>query len=156
QIAFGAGEGKMRVISLRLPYIFGTMPVRIPPWKLFTDHIKGQSVFPSLPGGTTIVTFRLVAEAADGAMVKGAHGMTYAYSGIKMKYQESYQMMVDALGHSETTQVPVLPLETLLPNFEALDAEAKKAGKEHGIHLAVGARMNNRDLYIDPKITMEQ
>ncbi|NLJ40955.1 MAG: NAD(P)-dependent oxidoreductase [Clostridiales bacterium] len=156
QIGFAEGEGKMQVTSLRLPYIFGTMPGRMPLWKMFTDQIKGQPVFPSLPGGTAMVTAKQVAQAAYGAMVKGEHRMTYAIGGINMKYQEFYQMMVDALGQNETTQVPVLPLETLLPNFEALDAEAKKAGKEHGIHLAVGARMNSRDLYIDPKVTMEQ
>lgn len=156
QIAFAEGEGEMRVTSLRLPYIFGTMPGRMPLWKMFTDQIKGQPMFPSLPGGTAMVTAKQVAQAAYGAMVKGQHRTTYALGGINMKYQEFYQMMVDALGQKDTTQVPVLPLDVLLPNYVALDEQAKKAGKEHGIHMAVGAKMNNRDLYIDPKIAMDQ
>lgn len=154
QVAFAEGEGAMVVNSLRLPYIFGTMPGRMPLWKMFTDQIKGKDVFPSLQGGTTMVTVKQVAQAAAGALEKGEHRKTYALGGINMKYQEFYQMMVDALG--QDTQVPVVPLEAMLPTFEQLDAQSKAAGKEHGIHLAKGAQMNNRDLYIDPTEVMEQ
>ena len=153
QIAFAEGEGAMVVNSLRLPYIFGTMPGRMPLWKMFTDQVKGQATFPSLQGGTTMVTVKQVAQAARGALEQGEHRKTYALGGINMKYQEFYQMMVDALG--QNTQVPVVPLETMMPIYEGLDAQAKAEGKEHGIHLAKGAQMNNRDLYIDPKPVME-
>ncbi len=155
EIAFAEGEGAMVVNSLRLPYIFGTIPGRLPLWKMFTDQIKGQEVFPALQGGTTMVTVKQVAQAARGAMERGEHRKTYTLGGINMKYQTFYQMMAEALGQSATTQIPVLPLETLMPVYENLDREAKEHGKEHGIHLAKGAEMNNRDLYIDPRPVME-
>ena len=154
-IAFAEGEGAMVVTSLRLPYIFGTVPGRMPLWKMFTDQIKGQDVFPALQGGTTMVTVKQVAEAARGALEQGEHRGTYALGGINMKYQEFYEMMVEALGQKGKTQVPVLPLETMLPNYEALDKKAKEDGKEHGIHLAKGAQMSNKDLYIEPQEVME-
>ncbi len=155
ELAFAEGEGAMVVNSLRLPYIFGTIPGRLPLWKMFTDQIKGQEVFPALQGGTTMVTVKQVAQAARGAMERGEHRKTYTLGGINMKYQTFYQMMAEALGQSATTQIPVLPLETLMPVYENLDREAKEHGKEHGIHLAKGAEMNNRDLYIDPRPVME-
>lgn len=154
QIAFAEGEGAMVVNSLRLPYIFGTMPGRMPLWKMFTDQIKGQDVFPALPGGTAMVTIKQVAQAARGAMEQGEHRKTYALGGINMKYETYYKMMVEALG--QETQVPVVPLETMLPTYEALDKQAKDAGKEHGIHLALGAKMNNRDLYLDKEGPMKE
>ena len=71
QIAFEEGEGSMVVTSLRLPYIFGTIPGRTPLWKMYTDQIKGKPVFPALKGGTAVVTVEQVAEAAVGAMENG-------------------------------------------------------------------------------------
>lgn len=79
-IAFAEGEGAMVVTSLRLPYIFGLIPGRMPLWKMFTDQIKGKDVFPALQGGTTMVTAKQVARAARGALEQGEHRATYAGS----------------------------------------------------------------------------
>lgn len=154
QVAFAEGEGAMTVTSLRLPYIFGTMPGRMPLWKMFVDQIRGKEVFPSLKGGTAMVTVEQVAEAAVGALENGVHRGTYAISGHNMKFQEFYQMMVDALGQTDTTQIPVVPYEQMLPTYEAIDAQAKAEGKEHGMHMVISARLQAEDLYIDPQETM--
>ena len=119
-IAFAEGEGAMVVTSLRLPYIFGTMPGRMPLWKMFTDQIKGKDIFPALQGGTAMVTTKQVAQAALGALEKGQHRKTYALGGINMKYQVFYEMMVDALGQKDKTKVPVYPLEAMLPSYEEI------------------------------------
>ena len=154
QVAFAEGEGAMTVTSLRLPYIFGTMPGRMPLWKMFVDQIRGKEVFPSLKGGTAMVTVEQVAEATVGALENGVHRGTYAISGHNMKFQEFYQMMVDALGQTDTTQIPVVPYEQMLPTYEAIDAQAKAEGKEHGMHMVISARLQAEDLYIDPQETM--
>ena len=156
QIGMAEGEGKMRVSSLRLPYIFGSMPGRMPLWKMFTDQVKGKEVYPVLKGGTVMVTVKQVAQAAVGALEKGDHRGTYAIGGINMKYKDFFEMMVEALGQTGKTQVPVVPLEAVLPTYEKIDADTAAAGKEHGIKLAMGARMQERDLYIDPKETMDK
>lgn len=152
QVAFAEGESSMTVTSLRLPYIFGTMPGRTPLWKMFTDSIKGQEVFPALPGGTAMVTVEQVAEAAVGAMEKGIHRGTYAICDTNMKYKEFYEMMVAALG--QETQVPVVPYESVKAIYEGIDAQAKAEGKEHGIHSAISAQMQEVDLYLEPADTM--
>lgn len=156
QVAFAEGEGKMRVSSLRLPYIFGTMPGRIPLWKMFTDLVKGRETYPVLKGGTVMVTVKQVAQAAVGALEKGQHRKTYAIGNINMKYKEFFEMIVEALGQEDTTTIQVVPLETMMPIYEKIDADAKAAGKEHGVKVTMGARMNERDLYIDPTQTMEE
>lgn len=155
QVAFAEGEGKMRVTSLRLPYIFGNMPGRMPLWKMFSEQMKGKEVYPVLSGGTAMVTVKQVAQAAVGALEKGKHRHTYAISGINMKHKEFMDMMVEALGQKETTQIPILPLDTMMPNYEAMDQEAEKQGKEHGIHMVVSAQLNDRDLFIYPQETMD-
>lgn len=151
QIAFAEGEGSMIVTSLRLPYIFGTMPGRVPLWKMFTDQIKGQSVFPALKGGTAMVTAKQVGQAAVGAMEKGEHRKTYAIGDTNMKYQEFYKMMVDTLG--QKTEVSVVPYDAVKQIYEDIDAQAKIQGVEHGIHSSKSAQMQECDLYLSPKDT---
>lgn len=154
QVAFAEGEGSMTVTSLRLPYIFGTMPGRTPLWSMFVEQIRGQTVFPALAGGTAMVTVEQVAEAAVGAMEKGKHRGTYAISSKNMKFQEFYQMMVDALGQTDTTQVPVVAYEKMKPVYEGIDQKAAENGVEHGIHMTVSSQLQTQDLYLEPEDTM--
>ncbi|WP_439443186.1 NAD-dependent epimerase/dehydratase family protein [Listeria aquatica] len=151
QVAFAEGEGSMNVSSLRLPYIFGTMPGRVPLWKMFTDQIKGQAVFPALKGGTAMVTVEQVAEAAVGALEAKKHRAMYAICGENMKYQTFYKYMVDALG--QETEVPVVPLDAVREVYEGMDQASKAEGTEHGIHSIVTAELQELDLYLDPEDT---
>lgn len=152
QIAFAEGEGSMTVSSLRLPYIFGTMPGRMPLWKMFVDQIKGQPVYPALQGGTTMVTVEQVAEAAVGALENAHHRDTFAIGMLNMKYQKFYQMIADALGQKDT-QIPVVPFEQMKPTYEGVDKQADEQGKEHGIHVVTTGLMQTKDLYVDPDDT---
>lgn len=154
QVAFAEGEGTMTVTALRLPYIFGTMPGRVPLWKMFTDQVKGQATFPVLSGGTAMVTVEQVAEAAIGALEKGEHRTTYAICSKNMKFKEFYQMIIEALGQTETTQLIEVPYEQMQPIYEEIDQQTAAQGKEHGIHIALSTLMQTQDLYLDPQETM--
>ncbi|RKD23014.1 epimerase [Ammoniphilus oxalaticus] len=153
QVAFLEGEGAMDVISLRLPFIFGTMPFRTPLWKMFVNRVKGQDVVPVLNGGTAMVTAQQVAEAAIGAIEYGRHGSTYAISGINMKYKEFYEIIADLLEQKDTV-VQVVPLDQMKAAYRQVDEQAAAEGKEYGIHIERQADMQDRDAYIDPMDTM--
>ena len=156
QVGFAEGEGKMRVSSLRLPYIFGSMPGRMPLWKMFADRVKDQAVFPVLKGGTAAVTVEQVAQAAVGALERGEHRGTYALGGINLSHKDFMDRIVKAIGQEETTEIPVVPIEAVIENYRAIDQQTKAAGKEHGMHMEMIAEMNNRDLFIDPTEVMSE
>ncbi len=156
QIAFAEGEGEMTVCSIRLPYIFGTMPGREPLWTMFVEQAKNQEIFPAPAGGTAMVTVEQVAEAAVGALEKGVHRGTYAISALNMTFKDFYTMMVDALGQSETTKVPVLTYDQMKSTYEAIDQHAESQGTEHGIHMTVSGKLQSINLFIDPKETFTQ
>lgn len=156
QVGFAEGEGKMRVSSLRLPYIFGNMPGRMPLWKMFADRVKDQVIFPVLKGGTAAVTVQQVAQAAVGALEKGDHRGTYALGGINLTHEDFMNRIVKALGQEATTKVPVVPLDAVLDSYREIDKQTAAAGKEHGMHMEMVAEMNNRDLFIDPTEVMDQ
>lgn len=153
QVAFAEGEGEMTVCSIRLPYIFGTMPGREPLWTMFVEQARGKDLFPAPAGGTAMVTVEQVAEAALGALENGEHRGTYPICALNMSYKDFYTMIVEALGQSETTQVPVLTYDQMKPAYEAIDQEADANGVEHGIHMVVSGKLQSIDLFIDPEET---
>lgn len=155
QVAFLEGEGEMDVMSLRLPYIFGTMPGRTPLWKMFLQQIQGKELVPVLGGGTAMVTVRQVAQATVGALKYGKHGEKYAISDTNMKHAEFFQMIANILDQKDTV-IQVVPIEHIKPVMVQHDEQTAAAGKEHGIHLAKTADIQNRDAYIDPASTMLQ
>lgn len=153
EIAFMEGEGAMDVMSLRLPYIFGTMPQRTPLWKSFFPRVQGMDVVKVPAGGTAMVTTKQVAEAAVGALEHGEHRATYAISGINMKYEEFYKMIAESLGQTDTT-IETAALDQLKPSSEKMDEAVAAKGKEHAIHMGKQIEMQNRDAFIDPEETM--
>lgn len=153
EVACMEGEGGMDVMTLRLPFIFGVMPGRMPLWTMFVDRVKGKETVPVPGGGTAAVTAQQVAEATIGAIEHGQHRGKYAISGINMKHSEFHQMVLDALGQKDS-KIVVLPLEQMQPAMEQLDAATAAAGKEHGIHMSVAAAIQDRDAYLDPADTM--
>ncbi len=152
EIAVMEGEGGMDVMSIRLPYIFGTMPGRTPLWSVFVDQIRGQAFVPVLGGGTAMVTVRQVAEAAAGAIEHGTHGSRYAICGTNMKHRDFYRIIADVLEQPDT-QIETVPLEQMQPAMDQANAHSTAAGKEHGIHLGVTAAIQDRDAYLNAEDT---
>lgn len=153
EIACMEGEGGMDVMSIRLPYIFGVMPGRMPLWTMFVERVRGQKIVPVLGGGTAMVTAQQVAEATIGALENGVHAGKYSICGMNMKHSEFHQMVVDALGQEEST-VTVVPLEQMKPTMEQIDARNADSGKEQGVHMSMMAEIQDRDAYLDPADTM--
>lgn len=151
ELAMLEGGNEMDVMSLRLPYIFGTMPGRTPLWKMFIDQVRGKEVVNAPTGGTVMVTVQQVAEAAVGAMEFGKHEGRYPIAAINMKFTEFYQHMVDVLGQQST--VVATPVEHIKPAMEQYDIATANAGLEHGIHLALSAEIQARDAFVDPELT---
>ena len=87
-------------------------------------------------------------------MEKGKHRHTYAISALNMKFQDFFQMMVDALDQTETTQVPVVEYDQMKSVYEDIDRKAAEKGLEHGMHMVVSSKLQTEDLYLDPADTM--
>lgn len=154
QMAFCEGEGAMVANSLRLPYIFGTMPGRMPLWKMFSDQLNATDVFPVQESGITAsITARQVGEAAVGAMERGVHRGTYAISSHNLRLADLYRIMLGRLGRSDKVHLPDVPVEQIEPAMAALDHEAAEQGVQHAISMQMGARLRSLDLGIDPAET---
>ncbi|MGP7960416.1 NAD-dependent epimerase/dehydratase family protein [Sanguibacter sp. A247] len=155
EAAYLEGDGAMEVMSLRLPYIFGMMPGRMPLWEMFVNRIAAtHGAIHVQRGSTSAVTVAQVAQAAVGAMERGEHGGHYAINDYALTYREFHEIICTELGR-DTSDVVTVPLEAILPAMEQYDAATAAAGKEHGIHLVDSAVFQDRDAVTDPGLTHE-
>lgn len=155
EAAIMEGYGAMDVMSLRLPYIFGTMPGRIPLWQMFLDIARSQPerVVTQL-GSTSSVTVKQVAQATVGAVEHGEHGGKYPINGYNLRHTEFMALVCEALGRSKEDVVG-LPYELFVDQMQALDDATAASGKEHGIHLVDSTLFNSRDAVSDQGAGME-
>jgi len=153
QVAFLEGDGAMTVTSLRLPWIFGTMPDTIPLWNMFVTMdaaVPEDAPIAVASGGTVMVTTGQVAKAARGAIERGEHGKTYALGGINMTYADFHRMIAEEAG-MDPARVTPLPAAAFLPGMTAFDEAEAARGIEHGMHQADAVQVQERFAYIDPE-----
>lgn len=151
-----AGKSDMSVSVLELPYIFGSMPNRIPLWKdvLLDRFAKGRYIF--FPrGGTSMIAVEHVAEAIIGAIENGQHGKRYPVGDENHTYNEMLEMMMEAIGENKRIINIPKSLAVLAGGF--IEKGFKKRGLEGGLE----ARLLMRDimtdyLYFDTSNTVEK
>ena len=136
EVAYLEGDGAMDVMVLRLPYIFGLVArsAAAVGEASCTWSTPSRASSPSLSGATSSVTVRQVAEAAVGAMENGRHGGRYPINSHDLTYVEFFRLCCEALGRNPD-EVKVVPLDAMLPGYEAAQEQATSAGVEHGVHL---------------------
>jgi nucleoside-diphosphate-sugar epimerase len=152
QVAYLEGDPGMSVSTLRLPWIFGTMPGVVPLWSAFVQQVAATPVDQPIyvpVGSTTAITTRQVAQAARGALERGEHGKGYVVAGIDLTYAEFHRMIADALNIDRSRIQPV-PVDVFKPAMVAMDAQELDRGLEHGIHLADVAEIQGRDATTHP------
>lgn len=127
-------EGKFDVMVLELPYIFGSMPERMPIWKeVFIDRFfKGKTVF--FPkGGTTMIHVKHIGEAAIGALEHGKNGGRYPIGDLNV----SYNFMLEAMMEGLQCKKKIVNVNKKLCAFGAnmIAKKDAKEGKQAGLNM---------------------
>ncbi len=92
------GRG-MDVMILELPYIFGTMPNRVPLWKeVFFDRLLKMNPVLYPDGGSSMICVENVAEAIAGAVSRGKHAHRYVIGDQNLRWKEMFDIMFSAIG----------------------------------------------------------
>jgi len=150
QKVIAAGKEEMDVIILELPYIFGSMPNRIPLWKdvLLDRFAKGKTIF--FPkGGTNMITVEHVAEAIIGALEHGEHGARYTVGDENHTFNEMLEMMMSAIG--ENKKIINIPRFMAILAGIMIEKDMKKKGLEGGLEAEFLMRdIITNNLYFDP------
>jgi len=151
EIAVLAAAGKgMDVMILELPYIFGTMPNRIPLWKeTFFDHLLKMNPIFYPDGGSSMVCVGNVAEAIAGAVSLGDHAHRYAIGDQNLRWKEMFAIMFGAIG--------VRRRFIHVPHWMAAIAgrymmfRERRRSREPGLNLAyIFKDVISRDFFLEP------
>jgi dihydroflavonol-4-reductase len=153
--AIAAGGDGMAVMILELPYIFGSMPGRVPLWKeVFLDkYAKGRIVF--FPrGGTNMIAVPHVGEAVIGALERGAHGERYPIGDENRSYNDMLATMTSAIG--ERKRIMNIPRWVAVLAGRMLERSRRKHGLQGGLDgRYLMQDILTRELYFDASYTSE-
>jgi dihydroflavonol-4-reductase len=93
-----AAKGNLQVITLELPYIFGSEPEKIPLWKPLVNYVRLFSIVFYTHGGTNVVSVEMVAKAVLGSLENQIPGNRWVVGGQNVSWKEMITLMADALG----------------------------------------------------------
>ncbi|MHA1784896.1 MAG: NAD-dependent epimerase/dehydratase family protein [Candidatus Helarchaeota archaeon] len=151
------GGDKMEVMILELPYIFGTMPERVPLWKeVFVDRVlnmKPWMIFPK--GGTNMISVQHIAEAIVGAIERGKGGKRYTIGDKNLTWKEWLKIIQKAAGIKR--RILTMPCWMGTIWGWKLRRKDKKEGKEAGLnHKLLFKDIQCRELFFDPTPSQEE
>jgi nucleoside-diphosphate-sugar epimerase len=138
----------LSVSFLLLPYIFGTLPGKMPLWKPLIDYLDSWSPWVFYPaGGTAMVSVEEVATAAVAALERGEAGMEYPIVSNNLSWMEFIDRIQGYLGNHK--RVFTLPnwLDRVGARF--LEGNLKSKGKESGLNPVSFIDLQTRLTYLD-------
>ena len=149
-----AGSG-MDIMILELPYIFGTMPNRVPLWKeaLFDRLLKMNPIFYPA-GGTSMICVENVAEAIAGAVEHGKNGACYPLGGQNIQWKEMFAIMFTAIGIKR--RIVYVPSWIAAIAGRYLMWKERRRSKEPGLNLAYIFRdIIGRNYFLEPALSAD-
>ncbi len=149
--AQAAGGDELAVITLELPYIFGTMPGRKPLWVPLIRYAVSRMPLFYPRGGTTCVTVKQVAQAIAGAVEKGEADACYPIGGENLTWVQLLNRITRLAGKPK--RVITLPDGLVRAGAAFLKAFHRLQGVESGLDPVQFINLQTAQTFIDPAIS---
>jgi dihydroflavonol-4-reductase len=145
-----AAGSSMDVVILELPYIFGTMPNRVPLWKeVFFDRLLKMNPILYPDGGSSMICVESVAEAIAGAVSRGENGARYTIGDQNIRWKEMFSIMFRAM--EVRRKFIHIPFWMAAPAGKWLMIREQRRSREPGLNLYYIFRdIISRDFFLDP------
>lgn len=134
---------------LELPYIFGTMPGRVPLWRPLIRYIRATPVLFYTRGGTNMTSVEHVAEAIVGAVEQGRAGERYLIGDENLTWVEFLNRLSRVLGRRK--RVITLPNWAILLAFAGVKLLHWLQGREGGLDPAHLLELQAINTFFDPE-----
>ena len=151
--AVEAGGNELAVITLELPYIFGTMPGRMPIWKPLIAYAASKFPLFYPRGGTTCVTVHQVGQAISGAVERGEAGVQYPIGGENLTWKELMGKITRFAGKEK--KVITLPNWVVSVGTILVKTIHKLQGREAGLDPIEFVKLQTVNTFIDPAISQQ-
>ena len=149
--AIDAGGNDMIVSVLELPYIFGSMPGKIPLWKPLISYVASPFPLVYPTGGTACVSVTQVAQAIRGAVEHGEQGKCYPIGGTNLTWIQLLEEISRLAGKPK--RVITLPTWLVKVGAWCLKAVHDIKGLESGLEPVAFIDLQIRNTFIDPHIS---
>lgn len=149
-----ASGGIPKIITLDLPYIFGSCPHKIPLWKPLINYIRKSPIIFYTKGGTNIVSVEQVAKATLGAIKNAEHGENWHVGGQNVTWKEMITLIAAALGKKKI----VVSIPNFIVRFFALVAWCYFSfrKKQSGLHPFYFVTTQCAETFLDTKTAMKE
>jgi dihydroflavonol-4-reductase len=143
-----ASHPALELMILQLPYIFGSMPGRIPLWAPLIRYLSSSLPLFYTRGGTNCVAVEHVAEAIFGAVERGKGGQRYLIGDENLTWVE----LLTRLGHrlNKPKRVHTLPDALVRLAARGVRIRHRIQGREAGLDPVQFIRMQTANTFFDP------
>lgn len=148
ELADSPEAGGVRVVTLELPYIFGTMTGKTPLWKPLVKYIAKSRVVYYPSGGTTMIAVDDVAKAVYGALTVDTPRKTYVIGGKNIGWTDFIKLISKYSGQEDKR---VVTLPNWLVKFGAWILSLKHLiqGRESGLKVVPFIDIQTAKTYVD-------
>jgi dihydroflavonol-4-reductase len=143
-----ASHPALELMILQLPYIFGSMPGRIPLWAPLIGYLSSSYPLFYPRGGTNCVAVEQVAEAILGAVERGKGGERYLVGDENLSWEE----LLTRLGRllNKPKRVHTLPDALVRLAAGGVRLWHQMQGRESGLDPVHFIRMQTAHTFFDP------
>lgn len=146
---------EVAVSFLMLPYIFGSLPGKIPLWKPLISYLNSSLPWAFYPGGgTAMVSVDEVGRAAVRALEAGRSGEEWPIASDNLTWVEFLERIGKILGKPK--RVITLPPWLLMPAMWAVELRYRLGGKQSGLSLLPFIELQTRNAFLDTEYSRTQ
>jgi dihydroflavonol-4-reductase len=143
-----SGEA-MQMVILELPYIFGSMPGRMPLWKPLVDYVRMPLPWLFFPrGGTAMVAVEKVAEAMVGAVERELPSAPYQIGDENLTWPVFLKRLSGAVGIQK--KVVTLPDWMVRLGLWGIGLRHSLQGREGGLEPVSFLKLQTAETFFDP------
>ncbi len=143
------------VSFLMLPYIFGSLPGKIPLWKPLIKYLNSNLPWVFYPGGgTAMVSADEVGRAAVRALEAGRSGEEWPIASENLTWVEFLERIGKIL--NKPKRVITLPPWLLMPAMWTVELGYRLGGRQSGLSLLPFIELQTRNAFLGTEYSREQ
>jgi nucleoside-diphosphate-sugar epimerase len=151
--AFASARAGFDLMVLELPFIFGSMPGRIPLWAPLIDYIRSPFPLVCIRGGTNAIGVKHVGEAVVGAVERGEGGERYLVGDENVTWADLFTRLSEMVGRRK--KLRFVSSSVVRGMMRGVDLYHKLRGKEGGLNPVRLVDLLTKETFFDPAPSRE-
>ncbi len=149
KMGFKAACDDLDLMVLEIPYVFGSIPDKVPLWAPLVNYIRSPWPLFYPRGGTSVMAVERVAEATVGGLERGKGEKSYPLGDENMTWVQLLTRMANLMGKKKS--IITLPDPMVKTSMFMMGAKLNMQGRESGLDPVAFTDLQTSKTFIDPK-----